>query len=82
MFHELIVHIKLCQKYNVYLGSRIGSDKRGRGHSYANRIITAPNKSNPAFTRGLERKTWYDLVIYTIQTITVLSWQKSKTLEI
>ena len=82
MFHELIVHIKLCQKYNVYLGSRIGNDKRGRGHSYANRIITAPNKSNPAFTRGLERKTWYDLVIYTIQTITVLSWQKSKTLEI
>ena len=56
MFHELIVH-KLCQKFNVYLGSRIGNDNRGRGHSYANRIITAPNKSNPAFTWGLERKT-------------------------
>ena len=49
MFHELIVH-KLCQKFNVYLGSRIGNDNRGRGHSYTNRIITAPNKSNPAFT--------------------------------
>ena len=78
MFHELIVH----KKFNVYRGSRIGNDNRGRGHSYTNRIITAPNKSNPAFTRGLERKTWYDLVNYTIQTITILSWQKSKTLEL
>ena len=57
MFHELIVH-KLCQKFNVYPVSRIGNDNRGRGHSYANRSITAPNKGNPAFTRGLERKTW------------------------
>ena len=76
MFHELTV-LKLCQKFNVYLGSRIGSDNRGRGHSYANGIITAPNKNNPAFTQGLERKTWYDLVIYTIhaiQTIIILSW--------
>ena len=81
MFHELIVH-KLCQNFNVYLGSRIGNDNRGRGHSYANRIITAPNKSNPAFTQGLERNTWYNLVIYTIQTIAILSWQKSKTLEL
>ena len=81
MFHELIVH-KLCQKFNVYLVSRIGNDNRGRGHSYANRSITAPNKGNLAFTRGLERKTWRNLVIYTIQTITILSWQKSKTLEL
>ena len=43
MFHELIVH-KLCKKFNVYLGSRIGNDNWGRGHSYANRIITAPDK--------------------------------------
>ena len=46
-------------------------------HSYDNRIITAPNKNNPAFTQGLERKTWYDLVIYSIhaiQTIIILSW--------
>ena len=51
------------------------------GHS-KREVLEIFNKTNPAFTQGLERKTWYELVIYTIQTITILSSEKSKTLEL
>ena len=84
MFHELILYTNYVNTF-TYLGGRIRHDNGGRGHSYAYsiyltyrcpRINAAPNKGDPAFTQRIIKKNLYDLVIYTIQTITILSWQK------
>ena len=39
-------------------------------------INAAPNQENAAFTRGLYEKPRYSLVIYNIQTFTILSQQE------
>ena len=69
----------------TYLGGRIRHDNAGRGHSYAYRIYltnrrprinAAPKKGIRLLLDEYKEKTCDDLVIYTIQTISILSWQK------
>ena len=69
----------------TYLGGRIRHDNAGRGHSHAYsiyltnrrpRINAAPKKGIRLLLDEYKQKTCDDLVIYTIQTISILSWQK------
>ena len=69
----------------TYLGGRIRHDNAGRGHSYAYSIYltnrrprtnAAPKKGIRLLLDEYKQKTCDDLVIYTIQTISILSWQK------
>ena len=38
-------------------------------------VNAAPYQRNAAFTQGWKEKPWYNLIIYTIQTFTILSQQ-------
>ena len=69
----------------TYLGGRIRHDNAGRGHSHAYSIYltnrrprtnAAPKKGIRLLLDEYKQKTCDDLVIYTIQTISILSWQK------